>query len=139
MTIVEIAAILVAVAFAALVGYLIPVLIQVRKTVAEYVDPGPEIDYEMNQDLPTLVAELRAMSQNLNDLASQARDGVQHAAVLLHAVGEVGESVQQVHNVVRGTSGNMLTNVASVVAGFRAATQVLRDRMKHEGGPHNGG
>jgi uncharacterized protein YoxC len=135
MTIVEIAAILVAVAFAALVGYLIPVLIQVRKTVAE----SEQVMAKMNQDLPTLVAELRAMSQNLNDLASQARDGVQHAAVLLHAVGEVGESVQQVHNVVRGTSGNMLTNVASVVAGFRAATQVLRDRMKHEGGPHNGG
>ncbi|WP_455371466.1 DUF948 domain-containing protein [Petrachloros mirabilis] len=135
MTIVEIAAILVAVAFAALVGYLIPVLIQVRKTVAE----SEQVMAKMNQDLPTLVAELRAMSQNLNDLTSQARDGVQHAAVLLHAVGEVGESVQQVHNVVRGTSGNMLTNVASVVAGFRAATQVLRDRMKHEGGPHNGG
>ena len=35
MTIVEIAAILIAVAFAVLVGYLVPVLIQVRKTVAE--------------------------------------------------------------------------------------------------------
>ncbi|WP_455243615.1 DUF948 domain-containing protein [Petrachloros mirabilis] len=135
MTIVEIAAILVAVGFVVLVGYLVPVLIQVRKTVAE----SEQLMAKVNQDLPTLVAELRAMSQNLNDLTSQARDGVQHAAVLLHAVGEVGESVQQVHNVVRGTSGNMLSNVASVVAGFKAATQVLRDRMKHEGGPHNGG
>ena len=35
MTIVEMAAILVAVAFAVLVGYLVPVLIQVRKIVAE--------------------------------------------------------------------------------------------------------
>jgi uncharacterized protein YoxC len=59
--------------------------------------------------------------------------------VLLHAVGEVGESVQQVHNVVRGSSGTLLTNVASMVAGVKAATQVVRDRMKHEGGTHNGG
>ncbi|MEK7272323.1 MAG: DUF948 domain-containing protein [Nitrospirota bacterium] len=135
MTIIEISAILIAVAFAVLVGYLVPVLIQVRKTVAEF----EQLLAKMNADMPPLVADLRSMSQNLNDLADQARGGVEHAAVLLHAVGEVGESVQQVHNVVRGSSGTLLTNVASVVAGFKAATQVVRERMKHEGEHHNGG
>lgn len=135
MSLVEIAAIFVAVAFAVLIGYLVPVLIQVRKTVAE----SEQLLAKMNADLPALVAELRAMSQNLNDLTDRARDGVEHASVLLHAVGEVGESVQQVHNVVRGSSGSLLTNVASVVAGFKAATQVMRDRYRKEGGPHNGG
>lgn len=135
MTIVEIAAILVAVAFAVLVGYLVPVLIQTRKTIAE----SEQLLAKMNADLPSLVTELRSMSQNLNDLAEQARGGIEHASVLLHAVGEVGESVQQVHNVVRGSSGTLLTNVASVVAGFKAATQVMRDRYRKEGEPHNGG
>ncbi|HET7438450.1 MAG TPA: DUF948 domain-containing protein [Nitrospira sp.] len=135
MTIVEIAAILVAVAFAVLVGYLVPVLIQTRKTIAE----SEHLLAKMNADLPSLVTELRSMSQNLNDLAEQARSGIEHASVLLHAVGEVGESVQQVHNVVRGSSGTLLTNVASVVAGFKAATQVMRDRYRKEGEPHNGG
>lgn len=135
MTIVEIAAILVGVAFAVLVGFLVPVLIQVRKTVAE----SEQLLSKMNTDLPSLVGELRAMSQNLHHLTDQAREGVEHAAVLLHAVGEVGESVQQVHNVVRGSSGTLLTNVASMVAGFKAATHVVRERMKHEGEPHNGG
>ncbi len=135
MTIVEIAAIFVAIAFAVLVGYLVPVLIQLRKTMAD----SEQLLAKMSGDVPALVSELRTMSQNLNDLADQARSGVEHASVLLHAVGEVGESVQQVHNVVRGSSGTLLTNVASVVAGFKAATQVVRDRMKHEGGPHNGG
>lgn len=134
MTLVEISAVLIAVAFAVLVGYLVPVLIQVRKTVAE----SEQLLAKMNADLPPLVADLRSMSQNVNDLADQARGGVEHAAVLLHAVGEVGESVQQVHNVVRGSGGMLLTNVASVVAGFRAATQVVRERMKHEGEHHNG-
>jgi uncharacterized protein YoxC len=135
MTIVEIAAIFVAIAFAVLVGYLVPVLIQLRKTMAE----SGELLAKMSADVPALVSELRTMSQNVNDLADQARSGVEHASVLLHAVGEVGESVQQVHNVVRGSSGMLLTNMASVVAGFKAATQVVRERMKHEGGPHNGG
>ena len=82
MTIVEISAILVAVAFAVLVGYLVPVLIQVRKTVAE----SEQLLAKMNNDLPPLIGELRAMSHNVNDLTEQARMGVEHAAVLLHAV-----------------------------------------------------
>ena len=135
MTFLEIAALLVAVAFAMLVGYLVPVLIQVRKTVAE----SEQLLAKMNHDLPPLIGELRAMSHNVNDLTEQARGGVEHAAVLLHAVGEVGESVQQVHNVVKGSSGSMLTNVASVVAGFKAATHVMKERFREEGGHHNGG
>ena len=135
MTIVEMAAILVAVAFAVLVGYLVPVLIQVRKTVGE----SEQLLAKMNNDLPPLIGELRAMSHNVNDLTEQARMGVEHAAVLLHAVGEVGESVQHVHDAVKGSSGSMLTNVASVVAGFKAATRVMKERFREEGGHHNGG
>lgn len=135
MTIVEIAALLVAVAFAVLVGYLVPVLMQIRKTVAE----SEQLLSKMNAEIPPLVAELRSMSQNLNDVTNQAREGVEHAAVLLHAVGEVGESVQHVHNVVCGSSGTLLSNVVSMVAGFKAATKVVRERMRQEGGTHNGG
>ena len=125
MTIVEMAAILVAVAFAVLVGYLVPVMIQVRRTVAE----SEQLLAKMNHDLPPLIDELRAMSHKVNDLTEQARGGIEHAATLLHAVGEVGESVQHVHNVVRGSSGSLLTNMASVVAGFKAATQVMKERF----------
>ncbi len=132
---IEIAAVLVAVAFVVLVGFLVPVLMQVRKTVAE----SEQLLAKMNTELPPLLGELRAVSQQVNQLTEQARDGVEHAAVLLHAVGEVGESVQEVHNVVRGSSGTLMTNVASVLAGFKAATQVMRERYRKEGGPHNGG
>ena len=135
MTIIEVAAILVAAAFALLVGFIVPVLIQVRKTVAE----SEQLLAKMNNDLPPLIGELRAMSHNVNDLTEQARTGVEHAAVLLHAVGEVGESVQHVHEVVKGSSGSMLTNVASVVAGLKAATKVVKERFREEGGNHNGG
>jgi uncharacterized protein YoxC len=135
MTIIEVAVILVAAAFALLVGYIVPVLIQVRKTVAE----SEQLLAKMNNDLPPLIGELRAMSHNVNDLTEQARIGVEHAAVLLHAVGEVGESVQHVHEVVKGSSGSMLTNVASVVAGLKAATKVVKERFREEGGNHNGG
>jgi uncharacterized protein YoxC len=134
MSLVEFAACLGAVAFAVLVGFVVPVLIRLRNAVAQ----SEQLLAKMNSDLPALVSDLRSMSHNLNALTNQAREGVEHASVLLHAVGEVGESVQQVHNVVRGSSGTLLTNVASLVAGVRAVTRVMRERYREEGEPHNG-
>jgi uncharacterized protein YoxC len=134
MTMIDIAVIIAAGAFAVLVGFLVPVLIRLRNTVAQ----SEQLLGKMNADLPAFVSDLRAMSHNLNGLTNQAREGVEHASLLLHAVGELGESVQQVHNVVRGSSGTLLTNVASLVAGVRAATRVMRERYREEGEPHNG-
>ena len=134
MSLVEVAACLAAAAFAVLVGFLVPVLIRLRNTAAQ----SEQLLAKMNDDLPALVSDLRSMSHNLNALTDQMREGVEHASVLLHAVGEVGESVQQVHDVVRGSSGTLLTNVASLVAGVRAATRVMRERYRQEGEPHNG-
>jgi uncharacterized protein YoxC len=132
--IVDVAAILVAISFAVLVGYLVPLLIQIRKTAAE----AEQLVTKLNSELPTLVAELRAMSQSLNDVAEHARDGVEHAAVLLHAMGEVGESVNQIHTLVRGSGGSLLANMAGMFAGLKAAKQVVTQRFKG-GGHHNGG
>ena len=132
--VVEIAAILVAVAFAVLVGYLVPLLIQVRRTVAE----SEQLMARMNSELPSLIAELRAMSQNLNDLTEQAKSGVEHASVLLHAAGQLGESVQVVHNLVKGSGGSLLANMAGIMAGLRAAKDVMKERLR-EGGKHKGG
>jgi len=133
--IVEIAALLVATAFAVLVGYLVPMLIQLRKTIAE----SEQLLAQMSSELPSLVREMRAMTENVNILVNQTRDGVDHAAVFLHAVGEIGDTVQQVHETVRGKSGSLLVNVASMVAGFRAASAVVKGRMSKEGGNSNGG
>lgn len=135
MTILDIAAMLGAVAVAVVAGYLVPLLIQFRRTVAE----SEQLLVKMNVEVPLLVAELRVMSQNLNEVTTQARGGVEHAAVLLHAMGEIGESVQQVHDVVRGSSGNLVTNAVSLMAGFKAITQAVRARMNHKGDSHNGG
>ena len=134
MTLIELAACLGAAACAVLVGFLVPVLISVRKAVAE----SELLVAKLNADLPALTSDLRSVTQNLNALTDQARNGVEHASVLLHAVGEVGESVQEVHNVMRGSSGTLLTNVASLVAGVKAATRVMRNRYRQEGEPHNG-
>jgi uncharacterized protein YoxC len=135
MVIVEFAVLLGAVAFAVLVAYLVPTLIQLKKTIAE----ADELLTRMNAELPLLLKEMRATSENLNALAEFTRDSVEHAAGFFHAIGSVGDTVQQVNDVVRRTSGTLAMNLASVaVAGFKAISSVLKDRFHKEEGESDG-
>jgi uncharacterized protein YoxC len=128
---IEIAALIVAVAFAALVGFLVPVLLQARKAVAE----AEQSLVRINTELLPLLNEMRTTMANLNELVEKTRDGVDHASVLLHTAGEIGESVQQFHDMVRGTGGSLLRNVVNMVfAGVQAATAVFSKRAKGNGG-----
>jgi len=56
--------------------------------------------------------------------------GVEKASVLFKAVGEVGESVQDVHHFLKGSYGSMLTRLVSVIAGLKGATTVLKGRFQ---------
>jgi uncharacterized protein YoxC len=132
--IVEIALCVGAGAFAVLVGLLVPLLIRLRKPVAE----SEYLLVRMNYELPLLLKEMRAAMENLNMLIEHARGGVEHAAVLLHAAGTLGDTVQRVHETVQGRSRSFLVNLASLVAGFRATTGVVKTHIHREGGTNNG-
>lgn len=73
---------------------------------------------------------MRATTENLNAL-------VEHATVLLHAAGALGNTGQRVHETVQGTSRSFLVNLASMVARFRATTGFLKAHIHHEGCPVN--
>ena len=135
--IVEVALCVGAVALAVLVGSLVPLLIRLRKPVAE----SEHLLIRMNAELPLLIKEMRAATENLNALVEHARDGVEHAAVLLHAAGALGDTVQRVHETVQGTSRSFLVRLvrlASMVTGFRATTGVVKAHIHREGGTVNG-
>ena len=132
--IVEIALCVGAGALVVLVGLLVPLLIRLRKPVAE----SEYLLVRMNAELPLLLKEMRAATENLNRLVEHARGGVEHAAVLLHVAGALGDTVQRVQETVRGTSRSLLVNLASMVAGFRATTTDVKTRIHREGGKFNG-
>jgi uncharacterized protein YoxC len=132
--IVEIALCVGAVALVVLVGSLVPLLIQLRKPVAE----SEYLLVRINAELPLLLKEIRATTENLNALVEHARGGVEHATVLLHAAGALGDTVQRVHETVQGTSQSFLVNLARMVAGFRATTGVIKAYIHREGGTVNG-
>jgi uncharacterized protein YoxC len=119
--IVEIALCVGAVALAVLIGLLVPLLIQLRKPVAE----SEYLLVRMNAELPLLLKEMRATTENLN-------------AFVEHAAGALGDTVQRVQETVEGTSQSFLVNLARMVAGFRATTDVIKAYIHREGGTVNG-
>ena len=124
MGIYEVAALVIALAVAVLVGYVVPILVQLRRTVEE----SARFLARTNQELPALIKDMRAMTETVNDLAEQTRAGVEHVTGFFHAVGEVGDTVQHLHDTVRGKSGALLVNLASMVAGIKAVSTVIKGR-----------
>ncbi len=113
--IVEIALCVGAGALAILVGLLVPLLIQLRKAVEQ----SEYLLVHMNAELPLLLKEMRAAVENLNRLIEHARGGVEHATVLLHAAGALGDTVQRVHETVQGTGRSFLVKLVSMVGGTK--------------------
>ena len=132
--IVEIALCVGAVALAVLIGSLVPLLIQLRKLVA----PSEYLLVRMNAELPLLIKEMRAAMENLNRLIEHARGGVEHATVLLHAAGALGDTVQRVQETMQGTSRSFLVKLVSMLAGFRATAGAVKTHIHREGGTNNG-
>jgi len=58
--------------------------------------------------------------------------------VLLHAAGALGDTVQRVHETVQDANRSFLVNLASIMAGFRATTGIVKAYIHREGGTNNG-
>jgi len=128
----DVAVLIIAVAVVAVVVYLISVLVQLRKTLVE----SEQLLIHLNHELPPVFQEVRLVTQHVNALTQEARHGVEHAAVFLHAVGDVGETVQQVHGLIRG--GGLRSRLTSVLTGIKAASAVLRERYAKSDEEGNG-
>ena len=135
--IIEIAIGVIAAAAVVLVAFLVPVLIRLRKTAEE----SERLLRQMNEDLPVLLKEATQAAINMNQIVTEVRVGASCARVLGEAIGEIGETINHVHGAVRGGAGSLLTNLSSLLAGFRAAYGVFKQQSSsshHQGGSSNG-
>ena len=136
--VIEIAVGVVAVVAVVLVAFLVPVLIRLRRTAEEL----ERLLQQMNEDLPVLFKEATQAAQNMNQVATEMREGAACARVLGEAIGEIGHTINHVHGAVRGGAGSLLTNLSSLLAGFRAAYGVFKQKSSsshhQEGGGSNG-
>lgn len=131
--VIQIAGAIIALAAVVLVAYLVPVLIQVRRTAEE----SERLLRGINEELPDLLREARQTVESVNQVTGDLKQGAAQARVLGEAMGAVGQTI---HGVVRNTAGALLVNLNGWVSGARAAFQVIAKEWKshHQGGHSHG-
>ncbi len=130
----DFAAVVIAVAFVVLVGYIVPTVIQLRKTVFQF----ERLLSQINAELPGLLKEIKMTSENVKAMSAQGRDGVKRASVLMDAIGAVGQTVNQIHEAVLGKCTTLMASLGRVLAGMKAGGLTLKDHVQKEGGQING-
>lgn len=131
---IEFAVVVIAVAFVVLVGSVASILVQIRRTVSQ----SEQLLSQMNDALPGILNEVRQTNKNIQAISMQAREGVERASALMKALGEVGQTVTQVHGVVRQRGVAVASNLVRVLLGMRAAATTIKNRVQQEGGQRNG-
>ena len=133
---VDLAAIIIAVAFVVLVGYLVPMILQVKRTVGQ----SERLLIRLNHELPGLLKDVKGTNENILGLADQVRLGIDRATIFLNAVGDVGQTVNHVHQAIRGKGEAMMVGFSSLLAGLKAVTSTVKKRVHKEqgGGPSYG-
>lgn len=127
----EIAAVIIALAFVVFVGVVIPTVLQLRKTVLQ----AERLLGQVSAELPEILKDLRQTNENVRVMSTQAREGVDRASVLVNALGHVGETVNQVHGVFRGKGLTFIKGLVEAVVGLKAVALTLKNRArKKEGG-----
>ena len=130
--IIEIELGIIVLALVVLVLFLVPVLIQLRRTVEE----SERLLKNLNYDLPLLIKEATGSAQTFNRVVRDVREATDRAKVLGQAVGSIGDTVNQVHGAIRSGAASLWTNATGLVAGVRAAAQMLtksRHRVHPDG------
>ena len=137
--IIEIAVSVMAGAAIVLVAFFVPVLIRLRRTAEE----SERLLRRMHEDLPVLFKEATLAVVNMNQVVTNVREGAARARVLGEAMGEIGETINQMNGFARSWTGRVVVNASSLLAGFRAAYGVFRHKASsthnQEGGGSNGG
>lgn len=123
---IELAAVIIAVALVVLVGFVVPTVIQVRKTATQ----AEQLLSQVNAELPGILNEIKQTNENVRAMSAQAREGVDRASVLLNAIGDVGETVNQVHGMIRGQSASLAKNVFKLLTGVRAVVLSIKERAQ---------
>ena len=131
---IDLAAVAIAIAFVVLVGYLIPTILQVKRTVAQ----SERMLSRVNNELPSLLKDIRETSENVRTMTDQAKVGVDRASGLFNAMGDMGQTIHQVHGAVRGKGGSFFLGLTSVLAGIKAASNKMKHRVSKEGGSEYG-
>ncbi len=113
-----------------LTWYLISAVRRIRETAAQ----SERLLSRANEALPEILENVKRTSENIRVVSARARESVDEASVLVHAIGDVGHTVTRMHGVFREKGTTWLTRLVRVASGVRAVADTLKSRVHKEGG-----
>lgn len=117
----EILAVVVSIAVLVLVIYLIPMVIQLKRTArsAERFFNGAD------ENLMPLLIELKETASQANKISSGAREGVDKVVSFLEAIEDIGKTIKSLNSAVRGSSSSFLISLVALGVGIRKGLKVF--------------
>ncbi len=134
----EMGVLMIGIACLVIAGALIPTLIELRKTARES-SRAVEI---VNTELGPLLKEMRTATGEFSQFMDQAQSSVEHASMLFHAIGDLGDRLQRAQEHVGGFwqrvqeallpgKSNALVHWLTVGSGLAAAGTFIKQRLHH--------
>ena len=109
-------ALIAVIAFVVLVGYVVWAMAQLRRTL-QRVD---EMIVNTEREMTPLLANLRESSERMRISVTHLEKGAIRAGGLLEAVGEIGDSLHNVNDVLRSGTRQYLNQGMVLWSGFQA-------------------
>lgn len=124
MMLINLAAVAVAVAMIVLVMFLVPLIMEMRRTATtlrEFIE-------RMEADLKPTIKELNATLADLQILTNGAAEKVEDVQCFMSAVGETGRGLRTISTIVSGAAG-ALSKSALWMTGAKVAGSFLMDKL----------
>jgi len=129
MVIISVATVVVAIALVALSCFAIPVLIELRKTLAEL----RQFTTSTEQQMKPLLQELHETLADLKGLTCDASDRVEEVRNFTEAISDTGRHVRSINSIL-GTATSVITSSSLWLTGAKVAGKFVLDRFSKKGG-----
>lgn len=128
MTIISLAAAVVAITMVVLAAVLIPAVIEIRKTAEATRDFISRTDAE----LKPILSELRATLADLKALTAGVAENIDELKIFMGAVGETGRGLKTIGAIVSSVSG-VLASSSLWLSGAKVAGKFLVEKFAKKG------
>ncbi len=133
MDIIPIAVVVVAVTLVVLAAFIIPTLLEIKKTAAA----TREFLSCTESELRPVIKELHETLADLKVLTQGAADKVEDVQTFMEAVGDAGRNLRTINTVVGSVAG-LLGSSSIWITGARVAGKLILERMTKKGGKSHG-
>lgn len=117
-------------AILAMIGFLIPLLIELRKTarsIRKFLKRTEESIEPTLEELQQTLKSLRSVSDELNDVTDDIK-------TFSGAVRDIGQNIRHVGNLIDDVTSSTIIKASGLRVGIRTALEVLLNNLLKKGG-----